>query len=83
MADLNHNRTWLTPEIDEVKKRWIKCEIQSRKSQIVRINQDIEDLLKGQIVKLEGIIMMLEKEIQQLEQDLKKIDNIIDVEIKK
>lgn len=80
MADLGSKRNWLIQEPNEVKKKWIMCEIQSRKSQIIRLQQDIEDLKKGQIVKLEATIMMLEEELKNL---VNKLDSyeVIDVKV--
>lgn len=74
MGDIGSKRQWLVDEGTEVKKKWLLCEVQSRKSQISRLNQDIEDLKKGQIVKLEATIMMLEKELKNLIEKLEAID---------
>ncbi len=79
MADIGGNRQWLIDEPNEVKKKWIACEIQQRKSQITRLKQDIEDLKNGQIVKLEATIMMLEKELENLSEKLAEYDNAIDI----
>lgn len=78
MADLGSNRNWLVNPNDEVKKKWISCQIQERKSQIVRLTQDIEDLREGQIVKLEATIIMLNKEVTQLNAELNAIDITIE-----
>lgn len=78
MADLGNSRNWLVSPTEDIKKKWILCQIQERKSQVVRLRQDIEDLQKGQIVKLEATIMMLEKEINKLNDEL----NCIDIESK-
>jgi len=80
MADIGINRQWLIQEPNEVKKKWIQCEIQARKSQIIRLNQDIEDLKNGQIVKLEGTIMMLQAELQNLQEKFDQYDNAIDIQ---
>ena len=74
MADLGSNRNWLVNPNEEVKKKWLSCQIQERKSQIVRLTQDIEDLREGQIVKLEATIIMLQKEVTQLNLELNAID---------
>jgi len=78
MADIGSNRQWLIQEPNEVKKKWIKCEIQSRKSQIIRLKQDIDDLLNGQVVKLEATVMMLEKELENLQDRLSSYDEVIE-----
>ena len=62
------------------KKKWMQVEIQQKVSQIARLRQDIEDLQKGQILKLEATIEMIEKEKQKLVEDLKNIENAIDME---
>lgn len=74
MGDIGSNRQWLVDPNEEVKKKWISCQIQERKSQIVRLTQDIEDLREGQIVKLEATIIMLEKEVKDLMSKLNAID---------
>lgn len=74
MADIGNNRQWLIKPNEEVERKWILCEIQQRKSQIVRLTQDIEDLKQGQIVKLEATIMMLQKEMDELNAKLNAID---------
>jgi len=79
MADLGSNRQWLIDEPNEVKKKWVKCEIQQRKSQIIRLQQDIEDLKDGQIVKLEATIMMLQAELINLTERLNGFDEVVDI----
>lgn len=79
MGDIGVKRQWLIQEPNEVKKKWIRIEIQQRKSQIARYKQDIEDLKNGQIIKLEAMITMLEKEIENLSETLAKYDDAIDV----
>ena len=74
MADLGSNRNWIVEPNEEIKKKWLSCQIQERKSQVVRLKQDIEDLKQGQIVKLEATIMMLDKEIAKLLNELNAID---------
>ena len=74
MADLGTNRNWLVQPNEEIKKKWLSSQIQERKSQVVRLKQDIEDLKQGQIVKLEATIMMLDKEIIQLLNEFEAID---------
>jgi len=83
MSDIGSKRNWLIQEPNEVKKKWVMCEIQSRKSQIIRLQQDIEDLKKGQIVKLEATIMMLEEELKNLVSKLELYDEVIDVKVNK
>ena len=83
MADLRVNKQWLIEPNADVKKKWIQCQVQERKSQIVRLEQDIEDLKNGQIVKLEATIIMLKKEMAQLKDDLLSLitpeNKVIDV----
>jgi len=67
MADLGTKQNWLVSPNAEVEKRWVQVEIQQRKSRIVKIKQDIEDLMLAAKVKLEAQIMMLEMEIRDLE----------------
>lgn len=76
-ADIGQNQVWLVPETNEVKKKWLQVQIQERKSRIVRLDQDIEDLAKGQIVKLEGHRIMLQKEFNDLQ---RKLDLMIGLE---
>jgi uncharacterized protein YPO0396 len=73
MADIGPNQVWLVPETNEVKKKWLQVQIQEKKSRIVRLDQDIEDLVKGQIVKLEGHKIMLQKELNNLTQQLDRM----------
>jgi hypothetical protein len=70
MADLASQRNWIVDPNQEVKDMWVKCEIQQRKSQIIRLKQDIDDLKNGQILKLEATIIMLEKEVTKLQSQL-------------
>lgn len=79
MADINQSRQWLVDPDIEVKKKWLQCSMQEKKSQIVRLKQDIEDLQRGKIAKLEGTIMMLEKELKSLEEEYKQIDKVLDI----
>lgn len=83
MADLKVNRQWLIKPTTDVEKKWLQCQIQERKSQVVRLEQDIEDLKNGQIVKLEATIIMLKKEIDKLQTEYSgievQLDNVIDV----
>ena len=79
MSDNRVQRNWLVPEGIEQKKKWMQVEIQQKVSQIARLRQDIEDLKKGQILKLEATIEMIEKEKIKLEEDLKNIENAIDM----
>jgi len=79
MADMGNSRNWLVDPNKEIKDMWLQCQIQERKSQIVRLRQDIDDLKNGQIIKLESTIMMLEKEVAKLQSQL-VIDVIIEQE---
>ena len=80
MADIGVKTNWLVSENLEVEKKWIQVQIQERVSRINRAKQDIDDLRKGQIVRLEGQIMMLERELKKLKEDLaKKEGQVVDV----
>lgn len=86
MSDIGVQQRWLVSEDLEVEKKWIQVQIQERISRINRAKQDIEDLQRGQIVKLEGHIMMLEKELKKLQNDLikktiEKEQSTIDIEL--
>ena len=78
MGDLNNQR-WLVDPNKEVEKKWVECQIQERKSKIAKLNQDIEDLLKGRVVELEAQIMMNEMELKSLEEKYGNIKNSIDI----
>ena len=79
MSDIKQQQRFLVPETNEVKKKWLECSIQEKKSQIQRLKQDIEDLQRGQIVKLEATILMLQKELNHLQERYNIIDKVIDI----
>ena len=66
MADMGVNTQWLASPDARVEEMWIDVQIQERRSRIVKMNQDIEDLMKVQKIKLDAQVMMLEKEIGYL-----------------
>jgi len=78
MADIS-NKNWIVDPSNAIEKKWIECQIQERKSRIVRLNQDIEDLKKGKIISLEAEIMMLDKELKKLEEKYGAIDKTINL----
>ena len=80
MADLGTGTRYLVEANRDVKSKWLDVQIQEKKSQIVRIKQDIEDLVKGRIIQLEAALLMLDREILKLESDKKLLDNSIDTE---
>ena len=80
MADIGSGQNWLVSPTQEIELKWIDVQIQERKSRVVRHRQDIEDLVKGQIVGLEAKIMMLDREIQELEIKKQRLQPI-DVEV--
>jgi len=68
MADIGVSQQFLVSTDLEVEQKWVDVQIQERKSRVVKMRQDIEDLVKGMKVKLEAQIMMLEKEIRFLQE---------------
>ena len=78
MADLPVNQNFLVSPDHEVEKKWIEVQINERKSRVNKITQDIEDLRKVQLIKLEAQIMMLEKEINKLQSELDRKEPIED-----
>ena len=72
MADLAVPVTYLEniKEPVSVQRKWLQVQIQERKSRINATRQTIEDLQKGQIVKLEGTMEMLTLELNELESRL-------------
>ncbi len=76
MADLQVNQNWLVEAQSDVKKKWLEVQIQERASRIARFKQDIEDMKKAQIVKIEASIMMLEREKDKLKEELNKIESV-------
>ncbi len=79
MADIKPPQQFLVTETNEVKKKWLQCTLQEKKSQISRLTQDIEDLKQGHLVKLEAHLLMLEKELAFLQNQYDNIDKIIDI----
>lgn len=77
MGDIGRN--WLVDPNIEVQTKWVEVEIQSKKSQIVRLNQDIEDLKKGKLLELEAVVIMREKELISLQEKLNNIKNSINI----
>jgi len=73
MADVGVNTQWLASPDSQVEEMWIDVQIQERKSRIVKMKQDIEDLIKVQKIKFDAQIMMLEKEIGYLQQKKKAV----------
>ena len=69
MADLPVKTEFEVEVTPEVFEKWCDVKIQEKKSRIIRMKQDIEDLKAGQIVKLEGHLKMLELELQKLLRD--------------
>lgn len=70
MADLG-TTGWLVEAGSDVKKKWLKVQVQEKKSRIARYKQDIEDLKQGRILELECRIAVLEQQMkdQQAEMD--------------
>ena len=59
---------------DEVLRLRLECDIQECKSRIARLSQDIQDLLKGKVKKLEAEKKMFELRLDALEGKLNAID---------
>ena len=80
MADMGGSK-FLVPENYEVKVLRLQALIQERKSRIVRLKQDIEDLTEMAIRSKQAEVKMLELELNKLSDDLKTIgsDVIIDI----
>ena len=83
MADIGGGR-FLVPENYEVKILRLQTLIQERKSRIVRLKQDIEDLTEMAIKTKQAEVKMLELELGKLTEDLTKLHGggeIIDIEV--
>ena len=70
MADIGVNKQWLVSPTAEIEDMWVKVAIQEKKSRIVKHKQDLEDLMKGEVLKIEALIKMLELEQKELESKL-------------
>ena len=70
MADVGVNKQWLVSPTQEIEDMWIKVAIQEKKSRIVKHRQDLEDLMQGEVVKIQALIKMLELEQKELESKL-------------
>jgi hypothetical protein len=82
MADMGGGN-FMVPENYEVKVLRLQTHIQERKSRIVRLNQDIEDLKEAAIKSKQAEVKMLELELSKLTDDLDKINSagvVIDIE---
>ena len=70
MADVGVNKQWLVSPTQEIEDMWVKVAIQEKKSRIVKHKQDLEDLMQGEVVKIQALIKMLELEQKELESKL-------------
>ena len=70
MADVGVNKQWLVSPTAEIEDMWVKVAIQEKRSRIVKHKQDLEDLLQGEVLKLQALIKMLELEKKELESKL-------------
>jgi hypothetical protein len=76
MADIGVNKQWLVSPTKEIEDMWIQVQIQEKQSRIVKHKQDLEDLMKGEVVRIQALIKMLELEKKELESKLAiKIEN--------
>lgn len=80
MADIGINRNYLVEPNRDVKVKWLEIQIQERKSRVVRLRQDIEDITKGRIVELEAQMIIANNELIKLESDKKLLETSIDVQ---
>ena len=83
MADIGGGK-YLVEANHEVKILRLQTLIQERKSRIVRLNQDIEDLTEMAIKAKQAEVKMLELELHKLSNDLDKIGSlgeVIDIEV--
>jgi len=81
MVDIGQGKYLVDPNHD-VKILRLQTLIQERKSRIVRLNQDIEDLTEMAIKTKQAEVKMLELELKKLSDDLDKIGfnaDVIDV----
>jgi len=84
MADIGGGK-YLVEANHDVKILRLQTLIQERKSRIVRLKQDIEDLTEMAIRSKQAEIKMLELELNKLSEDLDRIGSvgeIIDIEVK-
>lgn len=79
MADLRSGKNWLVDPNKEVEVKWVDVEIQAKKSQIARLEQDIEDLKKGKLLELEACVIMRKKELTMLQEKKHNLENSVDV----
>ena len=70
MADIGVNKQWLVSPTKEIEDMWVQVQIQEKQSRIVKHRQDLEDLMKGEVVKIQALIKMLELEKKELETKL-------------
>lgn len=70
MADVGVNKQWLVSPTQEIEDMWVKVSIQEKKSRIVKHRQDLEDLMQGEVVRIQALIKMLELEQKELESKL-------------
>jgi len=77
MADLPTPREqYLVKPDTEVVKKWAKAEIASKEAQMKRLEADKDEIINGQVLRLEAKIMMLKKEITKLRHELDNLDPI-------
>ena len=67
MADLPVNQNWEVEVPNEVELKWMEVRIQEYRSRLAKTKQMIEDLIKGQVVKLEADVKMLELSLIEME----------------
>lgn len=85
MADLPVNKRYDVPVPKSVRLKMQEVKIQEFKSRIVRMRQDIDDLINGQVKKLEGELEMLQKTLKLYEmqyQEIKKQPDVLEIDVK-
>lgn len=77
MGDLPVPREQYAVQPDsDVLKKWAKAEIASKEAQVKRLEADKEEIIQGQVLRIEAKIMMLKKEIVHLNNGLSNLDPI-------
>lgn len=76
MADLPVDKNWLVSPSYEVEKKWLEVQINERISRKNKLVQDIDDLKKIQLIRLEAQILILDQEIAALQQKLSQKEPI-------
>jgi len=77
MSDLPVPREQYVVQPDnDVMKKWARAEIASKEAQVKRLEADKDEIVQGQVLRIEAKIMMLKKEIVKLSNDLESLEPI-------